>query len=525
MSQQGTFGKAIVIITVITAAIMELIDTSIVNVALNQISGSLGATIEDVAWVITSYAIANVIIIPLTGFLSNYFGRKNYYVGSIVIFTVASYLCGFAENLWMLVIFRFLQGIGGGALLSVSQGILFDSFTIEKRPMASAFFGMGIVLGPTLGPTLGGIIIDNYHWSWIFYINVPIGILAGILAYTFIEKKENEHNIDRSKISIDYFGLVLLSLGIGSLQYVLERGETDDWFESKTIIWLTLATVVGLGLFIYRELKSDRPLIDLKVMKNRNLSVSAIFTFVAGYGLFTSVFVYPLLVQRVGGYTPTMTGVSLIFGSLIAVFVMPIAGRLMSKGVSPRYFVIIGILFFAGFSYVMSQQTAETSATSFMFILIMRGIGISMLTVPLINQAVSDLKPHEMPAGFALTNMIRQIGGSLGIAITNTFIAHRFATHRVDLIGNVSPDNPIFNERNLAQIQALIGRGINALDAPAISLKMMDIAVTKQAYLLSYLDTFQLVGIFFLSILPLTFFLKNKKLSAEEVKKAAEAAH
>ncbi|HAK78822.1 MAG TPA: MFS transporter, partial [Runella sp.] len=220
----------IVVITVITAAVMELIDTSIVNVGIYQMAGNLGVTIEDISWVITSYAIANVIIIPLTGFLQNYFGRKNYFVASIALFTFASYLCGIADTLPLLVLARFLQGVGGGALLSVSQGLLYDSFPIHQRAIASAVFGMGIVLGPTFGPTLGGFIIDNYHWSWMFFINIPIGIVAFLLSYIYIDKKPEEYHIDRSKIKIDYLGIVLLSIGIGCLQYVLERGEANDWF-------------------------------------------------------------------------------------------------------------------------------------------------------------------------------------------------------------------------------------------------------------------------------------------------------
>ncbi len=253
MAVQG-FRKWVIVAVAISAAIMELIDTSIVNVGLLQMAGSLGVNVEDVAWVITAYAIANVIIIPLTGFFQRYFGRKNYFIASIILFTVASYWCGIAGSLPMLVLARFIQGIGGGALLSVSQGLLFDSFTPQQRPIASAVFGMGIVLGPTFGPTLGGYIIDNYHWSWMFFINIPVGILAIALSYSFIETKPEEMNIDRKAIKIDYFGIVLLAIGIGCLQFVLERGEADDWFDSNLISICTVLTVICLLGFGWWEL-------------------------------------------------------------------------------------------------------------------------------------------------------------------------------------------------------------------------------------------------------------------------------
>ena len=305
---------------------MELIDTSIVNVGLTQMAGNLGVTIEDISWVVTSYAIANVIVIPMTGFFQNYFGRKNYYIASIILFTLASYACGIADDLWTLTFFRFVQGVGGGALLSTSQGIMYDSFPPQQRPIASAIFGMGIVMGPTLGPTLGGFIIDNYHWSWMFFINVPFGILATFLCLNFIEKQPQEHNIDRSKISIDQLGILLLAVGVGSLQYVLERGEADDWFDDHTILILTIAAAISIPMFIWWELKTKNPVVDLRVLKNRNLAIGSILVFIIGYGLFTSIMLFPLFVQRIIGYTATKTGNLLIPGGLITIFVFPVVG-------------------------------------------------------------------------------------------------------------------------------------------------------------------------------------------------------
>lgn len=259
MTAKRGFRKWVVVVTVISAAILELIDVSIVNVALFQISGNLGVNIEDVAWVITAYAIANVIIIPLTGFLSKYIGRKNYFIGSIVLFTISSYLCGASETLWELVGYRFIQGLGGGALLSVSQGILFDSFEEKERPIASAIFGMGIVMGPTFGPTLGGFIIEHLTWHWIFYINIPIGIVAVILSWMYIDKQPEEHNIDRKSMYIDRIGILLLAVGLGCLQFVLERGDAKDWFDSRDIRVASVVAVVGLTVFVWWELRQRTP--------------------------------------------------------------------------------------------------------------------------------------------------------------------------------------------------------------------------------------------------------------------------
>jgi DHA2 family multidrug resistance protein len=292
MSPPKGFAKFIIVITTITAAIMELLDTTIVNVALNQISGSLGATIEDIAWVITSYAIANVIIIPMTGFWGEYFGRKNYYLGSVILFGIASYFCGTSESLWELVFWRFIQGIGGGALLSTSQAILFDAFEPEERPMASGFFGMGIILGPSLGPVLGGYLVDNFKWSDIFFVNIPICIIATILTIVYIEKKPGE-GTNRKSIQIDYIGIILLSLAVGTLQYFLEKGEGEGWFDSRIITLCAIGFVLGTALFIWRELSTEHPVVNLKIFGNQTFTMSSIFTLVGGFGLFTSVFVYP----------------------------------------------------------------------------------------------------------------------------------------------------------------------------------------------------------------------------------------
>ena len=519
------FRKFIIVITTIAAAIMELIDASIVNVALSQISGNLGATIEDTSWVVTSYAIANVIIIPLTGFLAKYFGRKNYYVVSMIIFTIASVMCGLSGDLWTLVFWRFIQGIGGGALLSTSQGILFDTFPPHQKAMAAGIFGMGIVLGPTIGPTLGGIIVENYTWPLIFFINLPFGIVATFLCLNFIEKKPEEFNIDRKSIKIDYIGIALLAIGIGSLQYVLEKGQHDDWFESETIIILTGTAIFGIVGFVWRELTTDQPAINLSIMKNWNLVGSNILTFVCGFGMFGSVFIFPVLVQRILGYSPTEAGYSLVPGALIAIAVMPIIGRSLGAGVPPRVFVIIGFAAFILHGYTASLADMNASRMWFAIPQILRGLGTACLTVPLINQAMVGLKPHEMPSGIALTNMLRQIGGALGIAMMNTYVANRFVLHKTDLVSNLSVENPLVIERLNAYKQALMARGYELFTAEKMSYQVLDLSVNRQSFLLSYLDGFLLISLFFIVSIPFMFLLRTQKLDKATQAKIQEEAH
>jgi DHA2 family multidrug resistance protein len=523
MATPRGFAKAIIVITTVTAAVMELIDTSIVNVALSDMSGSLGVNIEDISWVITSYAIANVIIIPLTGFLAEYFGRKNYYIVSMIIFTAASYMCAQSTTLIEIIAWRFIQGVGGGALLSTSQAILFDAFEPKDRPIASGLFGMGIVLGPTLGPTLGGFIIDHASWPLIFMINIPIGVIATFLSYTFIDKKEGEGK-KKKQIKIDYTGILLLAVGIGCLQYVLERGESEDWFNSETIRITSIIALVGMVGFIIYELSIDHPAVNLKVLNNRNLAFTTIFTFIVGLGLFTSVFVFPVLAQRVLGFTAYETGLTLLAPTLITVLMMPIIGKTMSKGVSPIPFVVTGFLLFAAYCYTSSQMSPDVGKWDFFFPLALRAVGISMVQLPLINQAVAGLAPKDYAAGISLNNMIRQLGGAFGIALANNYIANRYAQHRMDLVSSIPNGSALLTERLNIISQGIISKGGDAAGASDKAMATVNAIVDRQANYLSYLDTFRLIGIFFIVAIPLVAFLRVKKKSAAEIAASMKAA-
>ena len=522
------FARVIIVVTTVSAAIMELVDTSIVNVALSQMAGSLGVTIEDIAWVITSYAIANVVIIPMTGFLAGYFGRKNYYVGSMILFTIASWLCGTSTGLGELVFWRFVQGIGGGALLSTSQSILFDAFEVKDRPIASGLFGMGIILGPTLGPTIGGWILDNSQWPLIFTVNIPIGIIATILSVIYVEKKPDEGK-QRADITIDYPGILLLIMGIGSLQYVLERGEAEEWFDSDAIRVLSVTALFGVVGFIWRELTTPHPVVNLRVLGNRTLALTTVFTFVVGLGLFTSVFVFPILAQRVLGFSPLETGLALLPATAVGVVMMPLIGRQMAKGTSPVPFVTVGFILFIVFGWMSAGVNPQAGKWDFFIPLALRAVGISMVQLPLINQAVAGLQQKDYPAGIALNNMIRQIGGAFGIAIANNYIAQHFAQHKADLVAHAYTGNPAWDERVSGIVQNIVSKtGAEISTATQMAYQQLNAVIERQAYLLTYLDTFRLISVFFIVVFPLIAFIKVKKQGApptSAAKAAMDEAH
>ncbi len=510
--------RIFIAITTISAAIMELIDTSIVNVALNQMAGNLGASIEDIAWVITSYAIANVIIIPMTGFLAQYFGRLRYYMVSIAIFTIASVLCGTSTTLWQIVLWRFVQGLGGGALLSTSQSILFETFTGKQRGMAAALFGMGVVLGPTMGPTIGGIIIDSYSWPLIFFINVPFGIIASILAYRFVPRLPETHR----KPSIDWSGIFLLTIGVGALQYVLERGEAEDWYDSKLIIWLTILAVVGIVTFIWWELQQKEPVVNLRILKDWNLAITTLLTFIVGFILFTSVFIFPLMLQRALGYTAYETGITLLPASLLSLVLMPFIGRKLQHGTPPNIFVTVGFITLMGFGLLMSRADQNVSSGFFALPLLIRGAGLACLFVPLNAMAVSGLKPKDIPQGIALNNMMRQLGGSFGIAIINNYLAHRVATHRSDLVSNIYDGSAQFNERFNQIYQGLQSKLPVLADLKQQTLQIIDLSVTRQSFLLSYLDAFLYATLFILFAFPLLLLTRSNRVKNSKTLMAAQ---
>lgn len=504
------FKRALITVSCILCALLEIVDTTIVNVALNDMRGSLGATLTDVAWVITAYAIANVIVIPMTSWLSQQFGRRNYFASSIIIFTVSSFLCGNATNIWELVVFRFIQGMGGGALLVTAQTILTESYPPEKRSMAQAIYGMGVIVGPTLGPPLGGWIVDNYSWPYIFYINVPLGIIATVLTLSLV--KSPKYGSKQSPKEVDWWGMVFLILFIGSLQYVLEHGQQDDWFENKVILTLSIVSFLGLFFFIWRELTYDKPIVNLRVLQDKNLQVGTIMSFILGFGLFGSTFIIPIYTQSILGWSATDAGMLLIPSSVMTGIMMPFIGKMIQAGIPQKYMVATGLTIFFGYSLFMYSIITNDTGTEHMFWpLIIRGVGLGLLFVPVMTQSLSTLKGKAIGEGAAFTGMSRQLGGSFGIALITTFISRYTQHHRVDLISHLDPSRTEVQTRITAMQANFISKGFTPNEALAKAHQILEGTVTKQATILSYMDVFLYLGILFLICVPFVLLIKQGK--------------
>jgi len=393
--------RVIITITAIMCALLEIVDTTIVNVAVTPMRGNLGASTSEIGWVITAYAIGNVIIVPMTSWLSQQFGRRNYFAASIIIFTVCSFLCGNSSGIWELVIFRFLQGLGGGALLVTSQTIITESYPPEKRGMAQAIYGMGVIVGPTLGPPLGGYIVDHASWPLIFYINIPIGVIATLLTLQFV--RSPVYGAKSAAKDIDWLGIGLLAVSVGSLQYVLEKGQDDDWFSNGVILALSVVSLFGFFFFIWRQLTFRNPIVELRVLKNGNLRVGTILSFIMGFGLYGSTFIIPLYTQTTLGWTAQQAGLLLVPSALTTAFMMPLIGQMLQKGVPHQYMVALGMLVFFVFTFAGYKiLTPDTNADDFFWMLILRGLGMGLLFIPITMLSLSTLKGQQIGQGAAL---------------------------------------------------------------------------------------------------------------------------
>src|ERR671933_130026 len=368
--RRGAEHKYLIALAVVLAALMQVIDSSIVNVALPDMMGNLGANLDEIAWVSTGYILASVIVTPLTGFLGALFGRKRYFVGSIIIFTAASFLCGASHSLGALVLWRIVQGVGGGALMTVSQAVLFESFPREEAGMAMALFGVGVMVGPTIGPTLGGWLTDNHGWPWIFYINLPVGVLAAVMIAAYVHDPEEQ----RKPAAIDYSGILLLAVSVGAIQYVLEHGQREDWFDSRLISSLTVVGVAGGVALLWRELTTDHPVIDFRVMRHRQMWVGTILGVVMGVGLYAMAFTLPVFLQNNLRMTAEQTGIVLLPGALATAVSMAVVGRLTSR-LDPRGLITAGALVFATAAWRLSLVTGESGGHDFFLPLLLRGGG------------------------------------------------------------------------------------------------------------------------------------------------------
>lgn len=498
--------KWIIAGSVMVGTIMAVLDSTIVNVALPSISGSMGATIEQITWVVTGYILANVIIMPLVALLSQRFGRKNFYLANVVVFTLASMACGLARNLPMMVFFRALQGIGGGVLLTVSQAILRETFPPEEQGTAMGIFGLGVVLAPAFGPTLGGWLIDKYSWPWIFYINVPIGIINLLLVSRFVE---DPSYLIRKKGDIDWPGLALMITGLGALQLMLEEGQKNDWFQSGYIIRLTMTAVVGLTLFVWRELTTASPAVNLKILRNVSFASATALGGILGIALNGSLFLLPLFLQNLLGYPAMKSGLALMPRSLAMAVIMPIGGRFYNK-VGPRLLVGVGLMV-TGFSFWdLSHLTSQVGFMDILWPQVWQGVGFSLIFVALSTAALATIPRPEVTAATGLYNVSRQVFGSVGIAVAATQLTAGVTTYHAILAERAGQANSTAVGWLSQTTAAMMARtGADFATARMQALKLLDLMVTREATVLSYNRVFVLVSMLFIFALPLVFLLKR----------------
>jgi DHA2 family multidrug resistance protein len=482
-------------ITVMLGLVMAIIDSSIVNVALNDMAGTLGASLDEIGWVATGYILANVIVMPLNGWLTARFGRRNFYATCLVIFTIASLLCGTATSVVQLVFYRIVQGFGGGALQPTAQAILFESYPPGKRAGAMAIFGLGAMVGPAIGPTLGGVIVDNFSWPLIFYINIPIGIVAFFMTLRYIR---DQAYVARDRSPIDLIGLGLLTAGVASIQYVLERGQREDWFSSSTIVILTITAVVALIAFCVREWRDPHPLVDLRVFKNRSFSAGSTIGIVSGFGLFGTALILPLFFQNVLGFTATETGMALLPGAIATAVSMPIASRLVQR-IDGRALIASGLLIFAIGCWWLGTVNQDADYWFVFWPRALQGFALGFLFVPLSTVTLGAVSREKMANATGIYTLVRQLGGSLGIAILQMLQTRYQDSAYANLAGSVTAANPA------------VAQYLNDQHGTAAALQGV---VMLNATVLSYDAVLRICAIVFVLSMPLVLLLSGMPRAA-----------
>ncbi|MHB8524985.1 MAG: DHA2 family efflux MFS transporter permease subunit [Candidatus Acidiferrales bacterium] len=497
----------LIAVTVMLATFMEVLDTSVANVSLPHIAGSLGAGVDESTWVLTSYLVSNAIVLPLTGWLSNVFGRKQFYMACVTIFTVSSFLCGLAPSLPMLVFFRVLQGAGGGGLQPISQAILVDSFPRERQGMAMAVYGMGVVVAPTIGPTLGGWITDSFSWRWIFFINIPIGVLS-ILMTTMLIK--NPPYMKKIRLRIDYIGIALLSVGLGFLQVVLDKGQRDDWFGSHFIVWASIVGGFGLVGAVIWELMQKEPIVDLHLLKERNFAIAVFTMYILGFVLYGTTVLLPILLQTLLGYSAMQSGLVLLPGGVIMLCVLPVVGFLLGK-IEARWLVVVGLAITASGLFMMSHFDLQMGMSTPVTVWIVSRMGVAFLFVPINVIAFYFVAPKKTNDATGIINLARNIGGSMGISFVTTLLDRGAQTHQNILAGHITSLSNNFQAQMHALAQRLIAAGSSPTQALQQAERMFYGAIQQQAMMLSFIDDFRIMGYVCLAMIPVMFILKKAK--------------
>ena len=501
-------------------AILEVIDTVITIVALPDIRGNLGATLSEAGWVSTSYACANVVIIPLSAWLGLRFGKKNYFLFSLVGFTLASLLCGVSQSLGELIFARVIQGITGGGLLAKAQSLVFEAFRPDERPMAQALFGLGVIAGPAVGPVLGGWLTDNLGWRWIFFINLPLGMLAVWMCWVLFPRDEKSSL--HPEATVDWSGIGYLSVGLASFQIMLEEGQQDDWFSSNFILSTAIASVIGLGLFVHRELTTEHPAVDLRILRFPSMIGGSIYSAILGMGLYGIMFAVPIFVQDFLHYTALQSGEILVPGALASALTMVVYGRVASR-MPPRLLIAMGALLTAGTGVMLMGINPGTGAGDLFWPLVFRGLGSVMMFMPLSIATLGPLPKKDIPAGAGIYSLTRQLGSSIGIALITTMLARRLSVHRTILVAKVTAFSQAASDRIESVAAGLARHGASPMAAHQAAMGMVDRSINGQAAVLAYSDIFFYVAVLFVASIPLIFLLGKK--TATPARKADAAAH
>jgi DHA2 family multidrug resistance protein len=506
-SSRAGANKWVIAGTVLTGTIMAVLDASIVNVALPQMAGNLGATIEEITWVVSGYILSTVLIMPIIAMLSARFGRKRFYQANVILFTVASMACGMSHTLPEIVFFRVLQGVGGGVLITVAQAILRETFPVKEQGMAMGLYGLGTVVAPAIGPTLGGWLTDQYSWPWVFFINVPIGIVNTILVSRYIE---DPPYLVREKGRIDWTGLGLMGVGLGALQLMLEEGQDYDWFNSQYILMLGIAASVGLVLFVWRELTTDRPAVDLRILKNVSLASGTALGGVLGMGLMGSVFLMPIFLQNLLGFTAMQSGLAMMPRAIATGVMNPLVGRAYNR-IGPRILVGVGLAVSAFSFWQLSHLTTAIGVRDILLPQILGGMGFSVLFVALSTAALATVEKPKMTAATGLYNVVRQVSGSVGIALAATELTRGTARYH-DMISEHVTAFDAAPAAFLARAQAaMMAAGADAGTAYRRALGVLNLSVHRQAAVLAYNHIYALVTILFLAAVPLAALLARSK--------------
>jgi MFS transporter, DHA2 family, multidrug resistance protein len=505
----------VIAVAVMAATFMEVLDTSVANVALPHIAGNLSATTEESTWVLTSYLVSNAIVLPITGWLGLYLGRRRMLIMCISLFTLASMLCGMAPNLSFLIIARVLQGIGGGALIPVSQAVLLESFPPEKRGQAMAVFGMGVVVAPILGPTLGGWITDNFSWRWIFYINLPVGALAAFMTQAVVE--DPPYIKDAKVEKIDFLGFTLLAIWLATLQIILDKGEQEDWFASLWIRWFGILSVACFIGFIVRELSTEHPIVDLKVFKSRNYAAGILLMTTLGAVLYGTTAALPIFLQTLMGYPALESGLALSPRGVGAFITTALVGRLVGK-IRNRWLLLTGFSLLATSSFWLGNINLELGMRDVVWPSVLNGIAISFIFVPLTTTTMGLLRQDQMANATGIYNLMRNLGGSFGIALVSTLIVRRAQVHQALMVGHLTPFDPAYVDRVQAAQQAFSASGPGLAELQAQS--GIYATLLEQAKLWAFVENFRLFGLFCLLCLPLVFLFKRVRRKA-----AVAAAH